>query len=300
MNGDQFDTYKYKLGVTGPYHQVAEFLTNVGIAPAHRRADQPVSLTPTTRSGERQAAQGRAVHRRQVRRPDVRRAHAAPQLARPRRRVHRDARDPSRASDAASDARSSDALAVTATCASAQAGLSPRPSPPRRVRRTRRPSTSRTNSAPTRRSPTRRRSTVRAAAAPAARREAARHAAEQRQAGGARPRMPATQARSRSSTIRPRRHAGPPPTIYREIVRRIRADGRRDPFVSLLTTNELRPAMSDLRLTGVLFDHSGRTLASRRFAISAPTRSIASTAGSRARTHARLGDPPQDGRVHDR
>jgi hypothetical protein len=36
------------------------------------------------------------------------------------------------------------------------------------------------------------------------------------------------------------------------------ADGRRDPFVSLLTTDELRPTMSDLRLTGILFDHSGR------------------------------------------
>src|SRR5205807_552960 len=24
VNGDEFDTYKYKLGVTGPYHQVAE------------------------------------------------------------------------------------------------------------------------------------------------------------------------------------------------------------------------------------------------------------------------------------
>ena len=36
------------------------------------------------------------------------------------------------------------------------------------------------------------------------------------------------------------------------------ADGRRDPFNSLLTTNELRPAISDLRLTGVLYDHTGR------------------------------------------
>ena len=50
---------------------------------------------------------------------------------------------------------------------------------------------------------------------------------------------------------------GPPPTIYREMFTYAR-DGRRDPFVSLLTTNELRPTMSDLRLTGILFDHSGR------------------------------------------
>lgn len=50
---------------------------------------------------------------------------------------------------------------------------------------------------------------------------------------------------------------GPPPTIYREMFSYAR-DNRRDPFVSLLTTNELRPTMSDLRLTGILFDHSGR------------------------------------------
>ncbi len=51
--------------------------------------------------------------------------------------------------------------------------------------------------------------------------------------------------------------ASPPPTIYRESFE-YGADGRRDPFNSLLTTNELRPAISDLRLTGVLYDHSGR------------------------------------------
>ena len=36
------------------------------------------------------------------------------------------------------------------------------------------------------------------------------------------------------------------------------AAGRRDPFVSLLTTSELRPALSDLRLTGILYDMSGK------------------------------------------
>jgi hypothetical protein len=49
----------------------------------------------------------------------------------------------------------------------------------------------------------------------------------------------------------------PPPTIYREAYVYSR-EGRRDPFLSLLMTNDLRPALSDLRLTGVLFDHSGR------------------------------------------
>ena len=46
------------------------------------------------------------------------------------------------------------------------------------------------------------------------------------------------------------------PTIMREVYAYPR-DGRRDPFVSLLTTTELRPAMSDLRLTTILFDQSG-------------------------------------------
>ena len=34
-------------------------------------------------------------------------------------------------------------------------------------------------------------------------------------------------------------------------------DGRRDPFFSLIATNELRPTMSDLRLTGILYDQGG-------------------------------------------
>lgn len=48
-NGDQFDTYKYKLGVSGPYHRVAEFLTNVG---SLQRIVAPInlSLVPSQRS----------------------------------------------------------------------------------------------------------------------------------------------------------------------------------------------------------------------------------------------------------
>ncbi len=49
IEGDQFDTYRYKISVTGGYHEVAEFLTNVGsltriIAPVN------VALTPATSS----------------------------------------------------------------------------------------------------------------------------------------------------------------------------------------------------------------------------------------------------------
>lgn len=56
----------------------------------------------------------------------------------------------------------------------------------------------------------------------------------------------------------------PPSAIMREEYAYSR-DGRRDPFYSLLATNELRPTLSDLRLTGILFDHSGnRSVATLR------------------------------------
>jgi type IV pilus assembly protein PilO len=40
--GDQFDTYRYKLSVTGGYHAIASFLTNVG---SLNRIIAPVGLT---------------------------------------------------------------------------------------------------------------------------------------------------------------------------------------------------------------------------------------------------------------
>ena len=57
--------------------------------------------------------------------------------------------------------------------------------------------------------------------------------------------------------VNPADTAGPPPSIYREVFDYTR-EGRRDPFNSLLNTSELRPTMSDLRLTGVLFDPANR------------------------------------------
>jgi hypothetical protein len=57
--------------------------------------------------------------------------------------------------------------------------------------------------------------------------------------------------------------AGTTPVIMRESYDYSR-EGRRDPFVSLLTTNELRPTMSDLRLTGILFDQGGHSVATLR------------------------------------
>ena len=34
-------------------------------------------------------------------------------------------------------------------------------------------------------------------------------------------------------------------------------EGRRDPFATLLSSNDLRPTVADLRLTGILYDENG-------------------------------------------
>lgn len=80
----------------------------------------------------------------------------------------------------------------------------------------------------------------------------------------------ATQSRASSPT--PVRPAGTAPaavvapaaadtvetvTINRELFQ-YDADGRRDPFVSLLTTSDLRPLLTDLKLVAVAFDPNGR------------------------------------------
>jgi type IV pilus assembly protein PilO len=49
-NGDQFDTYRYKLAVTGPFHQISEFFTNIGslnriVAPIN------IAMAPSNRQG---------------------------------------------------------------------------------------------------------------------------------------------------------------------------------------------------------------------------------------------------------
>ena len=58
--GDQFDTYRYKLSVFGNYHQVAEFLTNVGsltriVAPVNMSL--AVTLDPAATKTRRRADQ---------------------------------------------------------------------------------------------------------------------------------------------------------------------------------------------------------------------------------------------------
>jgi type IV pilus assembly protein PilO len=58
--GEQFDTYRYKLSVFGSYHQVAEFLTNVGsltriVAP--QNVTLAVTLDPAATKTRRRADQ---------------------------------------------------------------------------------------------------------------------------------------------------------------------------------------------------------------------------------------------------
>jgi hypothetical protein len=49
----------------------------------------------------------------------------------------------------------------------------------------------------------------------------------------------------------------PPNAIMREVFQ-YASEGRRDPFFSLMATGDLRPMLSDLRLTTILYDLSGR------------------------------------------
>ena len=58
--GEEFDTYKYKVGVTGGYHEVAQFLTNVAtldriVAPMN------LMLLVTNGKGERKARAGESL-----------------------------------------------------------------------------------------------------------------------------------------------------------------------------------------------------------------------------------------------
>jgi hypothetical protein len=51
--------------------------------------------------------------------------------------------------------------------------------------------------------------------------------------------------------------SGPRVLINREVFA-YDGDGRRDPFVSLLTTSDLKPLLSDLKLVGVAYDPRGQ------------------------------------------
>jgi len=51
--------------------------------------------------------------------------------------------------------------------------------------------------------------------------------------------------------------AGGVPPVTREVFT-YSADGRRDPFYSLILTDDLRPLLSDLKLVGILYEPSGK------------------------------------------
>ncbi len=78
----------------------------------------------------------------------------------------------------------------------------------------------------------------------------------------------ATQSRAAAPVAAPATRPGAlpapaPDTTQRVLINResfqYDADGRRDPFVSLLTTSDLRPLLNDLKLVAVAFDPNGKT-----------------------------------------
>ncbi len=74
-----------------------------------------------------------------------------------------------------------------------------------------------------------------------------------------------SRAKKPGMAIATKADTGAPPAIIMREDYAYSRDGRRDPFYSLMGTSELRPAISDLRLTGILFDHSGnRSVATLR------------------------------------
>ena len=61
-----------------------------------------------------------------------------------------------------------------------------------------------------------------------------------------------------SLTVAPEGSAPAKPTVIMREVYEYDGAGRRDPFLSLLTSAELRPTITDLKLVIVLYDESGR------------------------------------------
>jgi hypothetical protein len=64
---------------------------------------------------------------------------------------------------------------------------------------------------------------------------------------------PAAAAAARAPVV----DSGPKVLINREVFS-YEGDGRRDPFVSLLTTSDLKPLLADLKLVGVAYDPRGQ------------------------------------------
>ena len=74
-----------------------------------------------------------------------------------------------------------------------------------------------------------------------------------------RPQPPAPDTRKATATPVPATAADTAPRVLinREVFQ-YDGDGRRDPFVSLLTTSDLRPLLSDLKLVAVAYDPRGQ------------------------------------------
>lgn len=73
-----------------------------------------------------------------------------------------------------------------------------------------------------------------------------------------------TQGQTKTAPARPALAVAPEsaqiaaiPAIMRQVYT-YETGGRRDPFASLLSSQDLRPAVTDLRLVGIAFDESGR------------------------------------------
>jgi hypothetical protein len=74
-----------------------------------------------------------------------------------------------------------------------------------------------------------------------------------------RPQPPVPEARgSAAAPVRAAAADTAPRVLINREIYAYDGDGRRDPFVSLLTTSDLRPLLSDLRLVAVAYDPRGR------------------------------------------
>ncbi len=69
---------------------------------------------------------------------------------------------------------------------------------------------------------------------------------------------PSTPAPAGAKAPAPARADTTPRVLINREIFQYDGDGRRDPFVSLLTTSDLRPLLSDLRLVAVAFDPRGQ------------------------------------------
>jgi len=71
------------------------------------------------------------------------------------------------------------------------------------------------------------------------------------------PKPPVTTATKTATPPLPAPDTTPKVLINREVFQ-YEGDGRRDPFVSLLTTSDLKPLLTDLKLVGVAYDPRGQ------------------------------------------